>query len=190
MGDTTPQTNARSLREILEGLDCETQHIAAIQWAKTNNRIIDMFGDFAKSRHLLLFQSGNECENWMDPTLNLIYKMNTLSHVGDNIHKLLDRIDMYNNLFPETALHLIGFQVVSKNHAYPVFSQEFIDNVRFATKTEIDEYMEMRGFRPVPEVDGCFINDYYILSDIRPKNVLRSDDGIVYVIDAEIRKTK
>jgi len=146
-----------------------------------------MFGDFANNRNLLLFQSGNECENWLDPTLNLVYKMNTLSHVGDDIIKLIKRIDIYNSLFPETALHFIGFQVVSKDHAYPIFTQEFIDNVRFATKEEINEYMELRGFHPISDVDGCFTNNHFILSDIKPKNVLRSDDGIMYVIDAEIR---
>lgn len=44
MGDSASQTNARSLREILEGLDCVSQHVAAIQWAKNNDRVIDLFG--------------------------------------------------------------------------------------------------------------------------------------------------
>lgn len=189
MGDSASQTNARSLREILEGLDCVSQHVAAIQWAKNNDRVIDLFGDFAKNRHLLLFQSGNESENWLDSTLNLVYKMNMLSHVGDNILKLLDRIDIYNGLFPETAMHLIGFQVMSEYHAFPVFSQEFIDNVRFATREEINEYMQARGFHPVTDDDGCYANDSLLLSDVKPKNVLRSDDGIMYVVDAEICKT-
>ena len=63
-----------------------------------------MFGAFAKERHLLLFQSGNESENWIDPASNLVYKMNTLMHVGGDLQKLFNRIEYYNHLFPHIAL--------------------------------------------------------------------------------------
>ena len=146
MGNSTPQTNARSLRESLVGLDRFAQHTAAYEWAVANGRVIDMFGNFAKERHLLLFQSGNEFENWIDPVLNVVYKMNTLVHVGGDI-----------------------------------------PNARFATEEEIAEYMCVRGFEPMIE-EGYFENEQYILSDIKPKNVLRSADDTIFVIDAEIRK--
>ena len=65
MGNSAPQRDARSLREVLVGLNRLEQHQAAAQWAVANGRAIDMFGTFAKERHLLIFQSGNECENWI-----------------------------------------------------------------------------------------------------------------------------
>lgn len=34
----------------------------AAEWAIESHRAIDLFGEFARERHLLLFQSGNECE--------------------------------------------------------------------------------------------------------------------------------
>jgi hypothetical protein len=55
-----------------------------------------MFGAFAEEHHLLLFQSGNESENWIDPTSNLVYKMNTIMYVGGDLQKLFDRIEHYN----------------------------------------------------------------------------------------------
>ena len=146
-----------------------------------------MFGDFAKDRQLLLFQSGHECENWIDPLLNIVYKMNMLTHVGEDILKLLDRVDLYNMLFPEVALRLVGFQVMGSSFVYPVFAQPFIDNVRFASEEEIKEYMESRGFLPT-EKSGEFIGSEFILSDIKPKNVLRSEDGAIFVIDAEVSR--
>ena len=48
--------------------------------------------------------------------------------------------------------------------------------------------MKALGFEPLEE-DGYFENERYILSDIKPKNVLRSPNGTMFVIDAEI-KTK
>ena len=52
MGNSAPQRDARSLREVLVGLNRLEQHQAAAQWAVTNGRAIDMFGTFAKERHL------------------------------------------------------------------------------------------------------------------------------------------
>jgi len=190
MGNQSSQTNASSLREILVGLDLCEQHKVAIDWAKTNNRVIDMFGDFAKDRHLIPFQSGNESENWIDPSLSLVYKMNILVHVGGNLLKLLDRVDAYNHLFPELALKFVGLHICSANSAYPVFVQEFIDGVRFATKDEIAEYMDSRGFVPTSDTDGMYTNGDYIISDLRPKNVLRSPDGVMFVIDADVYRAR
>jgi len=187
MGNTAPQTNARSLRQSLAGLDRFKQHPAAYAWAVVNNRVIDLFGQFAQERHLLLFQSGNECENWIDPLLNVVYKMNTLMHVGGDILKLLDRIDCYNDLFPATALRFVGFQVMSRTNVYPVFAQPFIPDARFATEDEITEYMLSKGFEPLEE-EGCFANKDLVLTDIKPKNVLRSANNTMFVIDAEIRE--
>lgn len=186
MGNSTSQSDARSLREILTGLTRFEQHTAAYDWALENGRIIDMFGEFAKERHLLLFQSGNECENWIDPILNVVYKMNTLMHVGGDINKLFERVGMYNELFPETALRFVGFHCMSRNNVYPVFSQPFISNASFAREDEIEEYMSAIGFEKM-ERDGFFQNEKYILSDIKPKNVLRTAKGITFVIDADVQ---
>ena len=187
MGDRTPSANARGLRESLVGLGRFEQHPAAYQWAVENGRVIDMFGTFAQERHLLLFQSGNECENWIDPLLNVVYKMNMLVHVGEDILKLLDRIDLFNMLFPATALHFVGFHATSPNHVYPVFAQPFIPNAQFSSEEEIAEYMLAMGFHPTGE-DGKFSDGKLLLFDMKPKNVLRSEDGTIFVIDAEIEQ--
>jgi len=184
MGDSAPQRDARSLREILNGLNRIEQHRVAADWAKANNRAIDLFGEFARERHLMIFQSGNECENWIDPFDNVVYKMNTLTHVGENLYKLLTRIDAYNALFPETAMRLVGLQVMGETSVFPVFAQPFISKARLATKQEIDEYMQSRGFEFVEE--GKYSNGSILLWDIKSKNVLVGTEGDISVIDAEI----
>ena len=186
MGDSASQPNAQSLRDILVGLSRFEQQKVAIQWARDNHCVVDMFGAFAKERHLLLFQSGNESENWIDPANNLVYKMNTLMHVGGDLQKLFNRIEYYNHLFPHIALQFVGFHVMSEDNAYPIFIQPFVDNVRFATPSEILSYMKSRGFEP-QEKDGVFCDGQYLLSDIKPKNVLASEDGLaIFVIDADV----
>lgn len=188
MGDSASQQYAQSLREKLAGLGRVEQHRAAVQWAKDNNCVIDMFGEFAKQKHLLLFQSGNECENWIDTSANLVYKMNMLVHVGEDILKLFERIDLYNELFPDMALHFVGLHIAGVANAYPVFTQPFVDGARFATESEIMQYMQMRGFVPVGE-DGVFSNGWIVLRDIKPKNVLYSEEGgAVFVVDADVER--
>ena len=189
MGNPAPSANAPSLRQLLIGVHRFEQHPIAYQWATEQNRIVDMFGDFARERHLRLFQSGNESENWIDTFLGVVYKMNTLVHVGGDIAKLFERVDLYNTLFPETALRFIGFHVMSPTNVYPVFTQPFIDNARFATVSEILSYMKLRGFCPT-EHDGSYSNGQVILSDIKPKNVLQSTEGITFVIDADVQRVQ
>ncbi len=41
MGDSAPQRDARSLREVLVGLNRLEQHQAAAQWAVANGRAIE-----------------------------------------------------------------------------------------------------------------------------------------------------
>lgn len=88
-------------------------------------------------------------------------------------------------LFPETALHLVGIQIMGQTNVFPVFSQIFIKNARFATSTEITDYMHSRGLEPM-EKDGSFSNGQIELWDIKPKNVLITGNGATVVIDAEI----
>lgn len=187
MGDSTSSSDARSLRAQLEGLDRVQQHEVAYRWAVANGKLIDLLGDFAKQRQLLLFQSGNECENWLDPVLNIVYKMNMLVHVGEDIARLFDRIDAYNQLFPATALRFIGFQPMSSSNVYPVFIQPFIPKARFATDKEIAEYMQSLGFSPT-STDGEYENELYVVSDLKPKNVICNAADDIFVIDAEVQK--
>lgn len=189
MGDSTSSSDARSLRAQLEGLDRAQQHAVAYRWAKTNGKLIDLLGDYAKQRNLLIFQSGNECENWIDPTLNIVYKMNMLVHVGEDISKLFDRIEWFNQLFPAAPLQFIGFQAMSSSNVYPIFVQQLVAAARFATKEEIADYMDSLGFTPTSK-DGEFENDTFIASDLKPKNVLFSSIGDIIVIDAEIDKKR
>ena len=106
-------------------------------------------------------------------------------HVGEDIARLLRRIELFNELFPDTALIFVGFQLFSKTHVCPVFKQPFIDAARFATTDEIQDYMEQKGFHATG-TDGEYSDDKYILSDMRPKNVLVSYSGAVAVIDADV----
>ena len=121
----------------------------------------------------------------MDTKHNVVYKLNTLMHVGENIARMLQRVELFNSVFEYPKLTFIGFHVFSETHVCPVFSQPFIDEARFATDSEIIDFMASRGFSPT-ENDGEFTNGKITISDLRPKNVLVSYSNAVFVIDADV----
>lgn len=82
----------------------------------------------------------------------------------------------------------MGLHIAGVANAYPVFTQPFVDDARFATVQEILQYMQMRGFEPLEE-DGVFSNGHILLRDIKPKNVMTQEsEGAVFVIDADVEE--
>ncbi|MGN0235429.1 MAG: hypothetical protein ACI4BD_03815 [Paludibacteraceae bacterium] len=187
MGNSASQPDARSLRAELEGLSIVEQHKYAYHWALSHDCVIDLFGDYAREHHFTIFRSGNESENWIDKSNRLVYKMNTLMHVGEDIAKLLLRMELFNLLFPHNGMTFVGFYVYSETHVNPVFTQPFIDRARFATNDEIASYLELRGFYSTGN-DGEYSDGEYLISDARPKNVLVSESQAIFIIDADIVK--
>lgn len=75
---------------------------------------------------------------------------------------------------------------MSSSNVYPIFIQPFIPNTRFATKEEIAGYMQGLGFHPTSK-EGEFENEQYIVSDLKPKNVICNASNDIFVIDAEVQ---
>ena len=132
------------------------------------------------------FLSGNENEVYFDKENGVLYKVNNLVNSG-SLPNLFKRIDLYNNYFPETKYDLVGFTGLGDGRAvYPIYRQAFVDNATFATPEEIDGYMQALGFKQTGEAE--YANDDVVISDLRPRNVLKDVDGDIYVIDADLKK--
>ena len=126
--------------------------------------------------------SGNE--NYTFIKDDTIFKINNLMNNG-GICKLLDKITFHNIVFPETFYYFIGFAGHDGRSVMPIFKQDLIKNAFPATTIEIETYMAAIGFVKSTN-DGKFRNDTFIVWDVVPKNVLKDNDGDIYVIDAEI----
>ena len=68
----------------------------------------------------------------------------------------------------------------------PILQQRLVKDAVLATPIEIDTYMAAIGFTK-RNSEGRYANDYYEVWDLLPRNVLKDNDGDIYVIDAEIR---
>lgn len=132
------------------------------------------------------FLSGNENDTYLDRENDAVYKMNNLVN-SKNLPELFKRIDLHNELFPQTKYELVGFTGFGNGGAiYPIYKQEYIDNAEFATPEEIGNYMQALGFNKTGEAE--YSNGDVTISDLRPRNVLKDAEGDVYVIDADFKR--
>lgn len=127
--------------------------------------------------------SGNENDTYVSN--DIIYKVNNLLNSG-SILKLFAKIYMHNNLFYDTCYSLYAFTGFDVCTVMPVFKQSLVKNARPATPIEIETYMAAIGFLKLNE-KGRFSNDVYEVWDVVPRNVLKDEEGDIYIVDAEIK---
>lgn len=149
-------------------------------WAKENNLWIEFHDIFSLGTP---GPSGSESDTYLGND-GFIYKTNNMMHCGDSITKTLVKFIIYNQIFPDSAYSFVGFTGFSGRSVFPVVRQSFIKDSVPASKVEIRYYLAALGFNYIE--DGKFSNGTYLLKDILPKNVLKDNEGDLYVIDAEI----
>lgn len=186
-GNRATPADARSLGEKLVGKSSDEQHNIAKQWAQEHGLLLN-FLQYTVENNLRPTVGGNENDNWIDTNQGVIYKMNNLMNSDDKIGNLLERVELYNQLFPETELSLFGFNTLGGDRVYPIYTQKYLPDGRTATVEEINDYMQSRGFEPTGEKDGEFTNGAYIVGDVKPRNVLVRPDGGIFVIDADVKR--
>lgn len=86
--------------------------------------------------------------------------------------KALDAIVLHNYLFPETAMHVVGFTRDNDGLLRIVLTQPYIRCLRLATKAEIDEMVMQKGFHDNGDGNGVnYISPRLALEDMHPANV-------------------
>ncbi len=86
--------------------------------------------------------------------------------------KALDAIVLHNYLFPETAMHVIGFTRDFDGLMRIILTQPYIRCLRLASKSEIDSLVFAKGFHDNCSGQGVnYISDRIILEDMHPANV-------------------
>ena len=98
----------------------------------------------------------------------------------------LDRISLHNAYFPETTLTVLGFGRDTEGNFKIVVEQPFIKGNRMSDE-EIAEYMKNMGFELRNPRNWTYATPEIYLSDLHDENVIRSENGNVFVIDCDIR---
>ena len=126
--------------------------------------------------------SGNENDIYVSE--DTVFKVNNLLN-SQSIISLLERIVYHNIIFPETFYYFIGFTGYEGRSIMPVLRQDLVKDAYPATSVEIDTYMSAIGFNKLSE--GKYHNELFLVWDILPRNVLKDNEGDIYVVDAEIK---
>lgn len=158
----------------------EIEQRVAELYARENGMWLPMSDDFDLG---VPGPSGNENDTYVSN--DIIYKVNNLLNSG-SILKLFAKIYMHNNLFYDTCYSLYALTGFEGRTVMPVFKQSLVKNARPATPIEIETYMAAIGFLKLNE-KGRFSNDVYEVWDVVPRNVLKDEEGDIYIVDAEIK---
>lgn len=176
--------NVAELERLHERSDREKR--IAFDFAKENNLWVDDLYDLG-----LPYQGGgNENTLALNTENGKLYKSNNLSNSDFLISNLIEQTQLHNALFPNTKYTLEGFTGFENGNSTPfvevILSQNFIPNTQQASIGEIEDYMSLLGFKKI--TDSSFTNGDVTVSDLHPRNVLKSKQGNIYVIDDIIRK--
>lgn len=117
-----------------------------------------------------------------------VIKLNNFNFVPNNATNLsafIDRLRAHNELFPADAMELLGFTENAKGEVSAIIRQPFVDAEREATDSEIDDYLEERGF--TVDMTDEWSNGKYGILDLKPSNVLVDKNGRLRFIDVVVR---
>ncbi|MDR1023458.1 MAG: hypothetical protein LBL94_09350 [Prevotellaceae bacterium] len=143
--------------------------------------------NLAESNRWIHLRNGKESAVYIHPEDNrFVRKVFCYKILSKTPSEALQRIQLHNSLFPETAYEIEGYADYFGEFCF-VLKQPFIVGKRPSAK-EIVEEMRKRGFE---DMGGgqLFINDTYIVDDLHEGNVIKSADGFFYFIDTLVLYT-
>lgn len=131
------------------------------------------------------WNQGSEAEVYMYDDGVLLKSIN-LSHTNDNPGKLLDKIALFNTLFPSTAMEVVGFGRDSLGHFRVIVTQPFIEGTEL-TDADLEDFRKKYNLE-----DGASIDTEegtIEVSDLGPSNILKDKEGNYFIIDADVTYT-
>lgn len=166
------QLYEESLRQQKELINWATKHKQLI--VEPNDYYEEALGDSA---------AGSETRVWKNNDKGTVVKNISLNHYGTP-KALMNRILIHNLVFPTTAMKMLKIGA-SDNGISIIVEQPFIEDSGIApTMDEIKDYMLSLGFTlsKGKGINAEYTKDGYLVTDIRPENVIKQPDGSLAVI--------
>ena len=156
-----------------------------LDWAEKNHQLIyepnDYYDEVFNDQSL----NGTESKVWIDQKKGVVIKNVSPNHY-QNIKALLDRIAIHNMAFPSTAMTLKKIGTSDKGVSLIIEQPLIEDSDNIPTLQEIQNYMtNTLGFTlsKGKGINAEYTKDGYLVTDIRPENVIKQPDGSLAVID-------
>lgn len=167
------QLHEESLRQQKELINWATKHKQLI--VEPNDYYEEALGDSA---------AGSETRVWKNNDKGTVVKNISLNHYSTP-KALMNRILIHNLVFPTTAMKMLKVGT-SDNGISIIVEQPFIEDSGIApTMDEIKDYMLSLGFTlsKGKGINAEYTKDGYLVTDIRPENVIKQPNGSLAVID-------
>lgn len=163
----------------------EAQEQILEDWAKANNLWVDNTQNQLSEEYEYLTEGG-EADVYLDTKNNKVIKAIGLDYyVSPQL--ALDRIVLHNYLFgDETPLNIKGFGRNSEGYFKIIVEQPYIKGESLSYD-EIESYIENLGFPVRNRGNWTYANEDIYISDLHDENVIRTPEGNIAVIDADIR---
>lgn len=156
-----------------------------LDWAEKNHQLIyepnDYYDEVFNDQSL----HGTESKVWIDQKKRVVIKNVSHNHY-QNIKALFDRIAIHNIAFPSTAMTLKKIGTSDKGVSLIIEQPLIEDSDNIPTLQEIQNYMtNTLGFTlsKGKGINAEYTKDGYLVTDIRPENVIKQPDGSLAVID-------
>ena len=160
-------------------------------WAKASdlwlNDYEDAEGNKATTLESLLdsqwpyFAQGSEATVYSYDETQVLKSIN-LSHSNDNVAKVLDKIALFNQQFPESALNIVGFGRDELGHFRIIALQDFIEGEELSDE-DLQEFTDK--YKATSDGKLKTKDNDVILSDLGHYNILKDKNGVYHAIDAD-----
>lgn len=105
---------------------------------------------------------------------------------GNRFPSDIDAPNLFGYIFPNTAYDIIGYGEIDGNFV-TILRQPIVDIESALTEDDRVEYMRSLGFDPINKDNTAFSNGEVIVADLQKGNVVRTKEGNVRVIDADVK---
>ena len=176
-------SKSQSLRDSLAKTAAKQRKVI-VEWAKNSKNLIVEPNDYYDEVYGEGLAESTEAKVWKDEKTNKAIKSILPKHYA-SLSKLLERIAIHNIAFPNTALTIKKIGTADDGVSIIVEQPWIDDSGQIPTYEEIENYMAKEGFtfKKGKGPNAEYTKDGYLVTDIRPENVIKQPDGSLAVID-------
>ena len=148
----------------------EAQEKAVEQWVGTQGVWVPEAEQWLTENYGQMVAQGAEAKVYYKTGDTHVVKSRTSIYA--TLERALEAVALHNALFPETIMRVIGFTRDDDGLFRILLTQPYIECLRLATKQEIDNMVEAKGFTDNGDGNGVnYISERLHLEDMHPVNV-------------------
>ena len=183
--ESTVPANGRTRAEGRRKIEARKEELLEA-WANATGNWHESIADFTKEAEPI--RSGTDSDVYLSDDGTKVIKASKGKFDNRKHPSDIDQVPLFNSVFPGSAYRILGYGRLNGKFVR-FLEQPFVD---FSTTTPLTteervEYMRSLGFEPQNEERTMFSNGEIVVSDLQKSNIVKGEDGNVWVIDADVK---